>query len=126
MQRLTYLRYIAASAIALGIDMGLFLAAIAAGVPAAVAAAFGYAVGVVAHWLISSRAVFTERVAAIGVARRQQQALFLGSALVGLALTTAIVGIGDALALDPRLAKLIAIAISFQTTYLIRSRVVFA
>ncbi len=121
-----YLRYIAASAVALVDDMGLFLAAIALGMQAALAAALGYLAGVAVHWLISSRAVFLGRVAERGAARRQQQILFFGSALVGLAVTTAIVGIGDAFALDPRLAKLAAIAVSFQLTYFLRQRLVFA
>lgn len=122
----TYLRYIAVSAVALGVDVALFLGAIALGAPAALAAAGGYIVGIAAHWALSSRAVFGAQLAAPGVRRRQQQALFIGSALVGLALTTGIVGIAEAAGLDPRLAKLAAIAISFQTTYLLRRRIVFA
>lgn len=126
MNPVLYLRYIAASAIALAVDMGLFLAAMALGMQSALAAALGYLAGIAAHWLISSRAVFTGRVAERGTARRQQQILFFGSALVGLAITTAIVGLGSTFGLDPRLAKLAAIAVSFQVTYLLRQRLVFA
>ena len=36
-----------------------------------------------------------------------------------------IVGGGSALGLDPRLAKLAAILVSFQTTYLLRRHIVF-
>ena len=125
MMQFVYVRYIGASAIALAVDMALFLAAISLGVASALAAALGYLSGIVAHWLISSRVVFGHRVAERGGARRQQQALFLGSALIGLGLTTAIVGIGDGLGLGPRIAKLIAIGVSFQVTYLLRQRVVF-
>ena len=121
-----YLRYIVASAGALGVDMAVFLAAMALGVAPALAASLGYSAGIGAHWLLSSRAVFSGRLAAPGTARRQQQALFFGSAIAGLAVTTAIVGIGDALRLDPRLAKLAAIAVSFQLTYVLRRRFVFA
>lgn len=124
--RATYTRYIVASAGALGLDLALFLAAIHLGVAPFLAAAIGYGAGIGAHWLLSSRAVFTGRLAARGSARRQQQMLFLGSALIGLAITTAIVGVGDALHVDPRLAKLVAIGIAFQTTYLLRRRFVFA
>ena len=53
------------------------------------------------------------------------QALFVVSALIGLALTTAIVGLGEYSGIDPRLAKLGAIAASFILTYIIRSKVVF-
>ena len=122
---IVFLRYIVASAVALGIDMGTFLALLALGVAAAPAAALGYAVGIVAHWLASSRAVFSDGVAERGPDRNRQKALFVGSALLGLALTTAIVGIGTTLGLDPRLAKLLAIGASFTLTWLLRERVVF-
>ncbi len=126
MRSLVYLRYIVASAGALGLDMALFVAALTLGASPVIAAAAGYGAGIGAHWLLSSRAVFTGRLAEKGKARRQQQALFLASALVGLAITMAIVGIGSLLGADPRLAKLAAIAVSFQTTYILRRKVVFA
>lgn len=122
---IVFLRYIAASALALGVDMGLFLALLTLGLPAAAAAAAGYALGISAHWLVSSRAVFTAGVAPHGPERSRQKALFVGSALAGLAVTTAIVGGGTALGLDPRLAKLVAIGASFTLTWLLRERVVF-
>lgn len=121
----TLLRYIAASALALGLDMGTFLAALRLGVPAAAAAALGYSLGIVAHWLMSSRAVFSDGLAARGSQRTWQKAMFVGSALLGLALTTAIVGTGAALGSDPRFAKLLAIAVSFTFNWQLRSRLVF-
>jgi putative flippase GtrA len=121
-----YSRYIVASAGALGVDMALFMSSLALGGPPVPAAAAGYVAGIGAHWLLSSRAVFTGRLAEKGRARRQQQALFLGSALVGLGLTMAIVGLGSLLGGEPRLAKLVAIAVSFQVTYLLRRKLVFA
>ena len=126
MLRITYLRYLVASGGALGLDLGLFMAALALGMAPVAAAALGYCSGIAAHWLMSSRAVFVGRLAAAGTARRQQQLLFLGSALVGLAVTMAIVGVGELFAVDPRLAKLAAVALSFQITYLLRRRLVFA
>ena len=122
----TYPRYIAASAAALGVDFALFLAALGTGMPAMLASGLGYSAGILAHWRLSSRAVFASRVADRGAGRRRQQALFLASALAGLAITMAVVGIGARLGLDPRAAKLAAIAISFQATYLLRRRIVFA
>lgn len=126
MLRHTYVRYIAASGGALAVDMGLFMAALTLGVAPVAAAASGYCAGILAHWLMSSRAVFVGSLAARGSARRQQQMLFLGSALVGLAITVAIVGIGHKLQLDPRLAKIVAIGVSFQATYVLRRKLVFA
>jgi putative flippase GtrA len=119
------LRYLLASVGALAVDIGCFLALLALAVPAAAASAAGYALGILAHWLLSSRAVFVGGVAARGPERTRQKALFVGSALAGLALTTAIVGLGAAAGADPRLAKIVAIGVSFTATWLLRSRVVF-
>lgn len=122
---IVFLRYVAASALALGVDLGSFLAMLTFGTRAAVAAAVGYSFGIIAHWLISSRAVFTVGVAERGPERTRQKAMFVVSALLGLGLTTAIVGLGGAAGLDPRLAKLIAIAASFTLTWLMREKIVF-
>lgn len=122
---ITFLRYIAASAIALGVDIGSFLSLLLLGIPAMAAAATGYSLGIIAHWLVSSRAVFAAGVAERGPERTRQKAMFVVSALLGLGLTTAIVGAGGMAGLDPRLAKLIAIAASFTLTWLMRERIVF-
>ena len=121
-----YTRYIGASAASLGVDFALFMAALSLGMPPALAAASGYMAGIVCHWLISSRVVFTDRVASDVAGRRQQQVLFVLSALVGLGITTGIVGLGSRYGLDPRIAKGVAIVVSFQATYVLRKRVVFA
>lgn len=119
-------RYLAASVVALGFDLASFLALLAAGLAAAHAAALSYSLGILVHWFISSRAVFVDGVAERGPARTRQKALFVASALVGLALTAGIVGLGAALGLDPRLAKLAAVGVSFVATWLLRARIVFA
>lgn len=119
-------RYIAASAVALGFDMGSFLVLLAVGMPAASASALSYSLGIVVHWFISSRAVFVAGVAERGPARTRQKALFVASALIGLALTAGIVGLGSTIGVDPRLAKLAAVGVSFVATWLLRARIVFA
>lgn len=119
-------RYLTASAVALGFDMASFLVLMAAGIPAAPASVLSYSLGILVHWLISSRAVFVAGVADRGPARTRQKALFVASALVGLALTAGIVGLGAAVGVDPRLAKLAAVGVSFVATWLLRARVVFA
>jgi putative flippase GtrA len=121
-----YIRYVGASAVSLGVDFAVFMAALSVGVPPALAAACGYIVGIVCHWLISSRIVLVGQVAEDSASRRHQQALFVLSALVGLGITTAIVGVGSRYGLDPRIAKGIAIVVSFQATYVIRKKFVFA
>lgn len=116
-------RYLGVSAVALGADMGAFVALIQAGVAAAGASALAYGLGVAVHWWLSARVVFA---AADGAARWVQKLLFVASALVGLGLTVGIVGIGARAGLDPRLAKITAVGISFIATWLLRALVVFA
>ena len=118
-------RYLLASVGALAADVGCFLALLAIGLGAGAASALGYCLGIAVHWVLSSRAVFPDSVASRGLARARQKALFVTSALVGLGLTTAIVWTGARAGLDPRLAKLAAIAVSFTVTWLLRSRMVF-
>ena len=118
-------RYLGASIVALAVDVGCFLTLLTAGTPAGPAAALGYGLGVVVHWLISSRPVFAGAVAQGGPQRTRQKAGFVVSALLGLALTTAIVSGGTALGLDPRLGKLVALVASFSLTWLLRSRLIF-
>lgn len=121
-----WLNYLLASVLALGSDAGLFLLLLDAGLSPVTASATGYCAGILVHWMVSSRLVFADGAAARGTGERhRQKLLFVGSALVGLAVTTAIVGGGSGLGLDPRLAKLAAIIVSFQTTYLLRRHIVF-
>lgn len=122
---LTLIRYLAASVGALAVDFGSFLAFLSLGIAAAPASAAAYALGIVAHWLLSSRAVFAASVAARGPERTRQKAMFAGSALVGLALTTGIVAAASSLAIDPRLAKLVAVGASFAATWVLREKIVF-
>jgi putative flippase GtrA len=121
-----YTRYIGASVVSLAVDFGVFMAALTLGMPPALAAATGYVSGIASHWAISSRLVFAAQVAGSTAGRRQQQAMFVLSALVGLGITTGIVGLGSRYGLDPRIAKGIAIVVSFQATYVLRRKVVFA
>lgn len=120
-----FVRYIGASVGALAVDVGSFLGLMALGMLAAPASAIGYTLGILAHWLLSSRTVFQDSVADRGAERTKQKALFVISALVGLGLTTAIVGAVDMAGGDPRLAKLLAIIVSFTATWLLRSKIVF-
>ena len=120
----TYLRYIAVSGGALGVDLGLYFLCLSMGIVATLAAAIGYLSGVAVHWILSSRLVFND-VAERGLARTRQKALFLTSAFVGLGLTVAIIAVATRYGLDARLAKLLAVAVSFQTTYILRRTIVF-
>jgi putative flippase GtrA len=125
-QQLTYMRYLAVSVAALAVDLGLFLLLLHSGLFSMASSAIGYSVGIGVHWFLSSRTVFQNRVSDRGsAARTQQKAMFAMSAVLGLATTTAIVGGGEWLGLDPRIAKLVAIAIAFQITYWLRNILIF-
>jgi putative flippase GtrA len=125
-RRLTFIRYAVVSVAALAVDLGLFLALLQIGMESTFAAAAGYAVGILAHWTLSSRKVFQDRVSERGTRERtQQKAMFVVSALLGLVVTMGIVGTGDALGVDPRIAKVMAIGISFILTYLLRNVMIF-
>lgn len=122
----TYIRYFFVSLGALAVDLGIFLALLSAGVASVPASASGYSAGILAHWLLSSRKVFSDRVSARGTtARTQQKAMFVMSALLGLMVTMAIVAGGNMIAVDPRISKIVAIAVSFQMTYFLRNLVIF-
>ena len=121
-----FLRYVAVSIGALAADMTVFLLLLEIGMPAMAASAVGYSVGIFAHWILSSRKVFHDRVSEKGtIARTQQKAMFLASALMGLVLTMIVVGAGTALGIDARIAKVVAIGTSFMLTYLLRNVVIF-
>ena len=125
LRQIVLVRYILASVGALAVDMGTFLALLSAGVPPVAASATGYAIGIAVHWILSSRKVFADHVAEGGLERTKQKAMFVISALIGLGVTTVIVGGASAAGLDPRAAKLCAIVVSFAVTWLLRKRVVF-
>jgi putative flippase GtrA len=121
-----FLRYVAVSIGALAADMTVFLLLLEIGMPAMAASAVGYSIGIFAHWILSSRKVFHDRVSEKGtIARTQQKAMFLASALMGLVLTMIVVGAGTALGIDARIAKVVAIGTSFMLTYLLRNVVFF-
>jgi putative flippase GtrA len=119
------IRYGIASIGALAVDMALFLTLLSVGLIAAGASAIGYCAGIGAHWILSSRMVFADSVAEQGPARTRQKGMFVLSALIGLAITTVIVGLATALHGDPRPAKLVAIFASFTATWLLRKHLVF-
>lgn len=119
-----YARYVLVSVFALAMDIAVFTAFLWAGTNATWAAIIGYSTGIIVHWLGSSRFVFTDN-DHIAKKDMREKILFLLSALLGLALTAAIVKLGEILAIWPHIAKLFAIIISFQITYIIRKYCVF-
>lgn len=120
-----FTRYLGASGVALGLDIALFFACVAIGLGTGAAAALGYCAGIALHWWLSSRAVFAGDLAPQGHARVRQQTLFVLSALVGLALTTAIVTLLTSRGMAAGVARFGAVGVSFITTYLLRRMFVF-
>ncbi|MBZ6377417.1 hypothetical protein B5C34_05040 [Pacificimonas flava] len=123
----SFAAYVAVSAAALVADVLTLDRLLVIGADERLAAALGYSLGILVHWLLASRLVFALEAAGRGSEeRRRQKGLFILSALVGLALTTGIVGAGTQLGFDPRLAKLFAIGVSFFAVWLIRRLYIFA
>ena len=118
-------RYSVASASGTLVDIASLSMLYAVGVAAGIAAAVGYAVGTLVHWLVSSRFVFPDRLADAGLKRGGQQVLFVASAVLGIALTSAIVSWGVEAGAHILLAKAVAMTASFIAVFLARLTIVF-
>ena len=114
-----------ASAAALAVDMAAFLGLVACQLAVPTAASIGYAVGIAVHWFLSSRFVFTARVATDRKRLMVQRGMFVLTAVTGLGLTWAIVMVGTELGLVPLASKLVSIGVAFFATYLLRIWIVF-
>ncbi|MFC4293787.1 GtrA family protein [Novosphingobium tardum] len=119
-------RYLMISGAALAVDLGVFMVGYRSlGATPVAASVAGYMTGLALHWMLSTRFVFAGQTAGGGLARWRQKLLFVGSALVGLLVTAAVVAAGTGFGLDPRAAKIVAVAASFTATWVLRSRIVF-
>ena len=118
-------RYVLVSVAALAMDVSVFMALMTGGTSPITASCIGYVFGIIVHWLLSSRAVFAATLAQPGSTRHWQAALFVASALVGLAITMGIVWAAHTVGMDTRLAKFVAVGISFGATYIMRATIVF-
>ncbi len=121
-----FARYVAISALALVVDASVLALLVRGGVPTGLAAAAGYSLGIVVNWLLSSRLVFGAEASLRPGRRNLQKALFLLSALAGLAVTSLTVSGGVALGLPLAAAKLVATGLSFFACWLVRRHIVFA
>ncbi|PJG48241.1 polysaccharide biosynthesis protein GtrA [Sphingobium sp. LB126] len=120
--RFTFTRYLLASICALSGDFALFLLLNHMGLPPAIAALGGYSGGLVLHWLISVHFVFEMQ----EPATHAQRIAFILSALIGMAITMALVGGLSGLGMQPAMAKLMAVPVSFLAVYAIRKYGIFA
>ena len=118
-------RYGVVSIVALAADFGVYIALFSAAVAASLAGIAGYAVGMVAHYFLSSRFVFKTQGSRKSERRRFVE--FLLSGLVGITLTGFIIAIATgAFGVAPIAAKIVAAAVSFAAVFAIRRSVVFA
>ena len=120
-----FLRYLVASVGALAVDVGCLMALIRLGVAAGLAAACAYTLGIIAHWILLSRNVFEDNLAAPGRARTQQKVVFFVTTIMGLGLTTAIVSGAAALHMPVMGTKGLAVVISFLLNWFVRKHFVF-
>lgn len=121
-ERLMFARYLLASICALSSDFIVFLALDHGGAASMIAALGGYAVGLIIHWIISTRFVFD----LYGGPTHRQRIGFVASAAVGMGLTMALVGALSAVGVIPAIAKLASVPASFLSVYAIRKYGIFS
>lgn len=114
-----------ASAAGTLVDLGTLSLLYAAGGSAGLAAGIGYALGTLAHWLVSSRFVFPDRLADAVLKRGGQQVLFVVSAMLGIGITSAVVSCSVEAGANIVLAKALAMVSSFLVVFLVRLTIVF-
>jgi len=120
-----FLLYTCVSGIAWLVDVAiLYLATLQLGMPAYLAAAIAYAIGLVVHYVLSVRYVFTYRRMA-GYSRTEILVYAL-TGLAGIALSSGIVHIGDLLDLPLIASKIIATLFTFFAVFVIRKMALFS
>jgi putative flippase GtrA len=118
-------RYSLTSVVALAADFAIYVALFAGSVKASIAGVAGYGMGMLVHYLLSSRFVFDTGRSQKSDGRRFVE--FALSGLVGITLTGFVIAVAtEGCGLGPIAAKIIAAAISFAAVFAIRRRFVFA
>jgi putative flippase GtrA len=118
-------RYSVVSIAALATDVLVYISLCALAVNVPVAGIIGYAVGMIAHYALSTAFVFDVAHARKSAPRRLAE--FAGSGLLGLMLTGFIIAaMTDYFAASAIAAKVVAIIISFLAVFLVRRCIVFA
>jgi putative flippase GtrA len=117
-------RYAVVSALALGLDFAVFLALNRSIGHATLSGVAGYAYGIVLHYQLSRHFVFAAGSSPKSAHRRFGE--FVGSGLVGLLVTAAVMASATAMGVSPIVAKIMAAGASFIGVYAIRRAIVFA
>jgi putative flippase GtrA len=117
-------RYLAASAIALGVDAGTYLALIRlAGTDYLVAAPIGFLLGLAAIYLLSTRWVFRRRRLSDA---RVEFAIFASIGVLGLCMNQFVIYAGvERLALSHEIAKLASVGLVFAFNFISRKLLLF-
>lgn len=123
---LELIRYTGASGIALALDTAVFVTLVAFSIlPASLSAAIGYLAGCGLHYALSVRYIFAAD--KTGKTHRRLLVEFLGTGLLGLVLTVAVIRLTvDGLGLPPLIGKVLSSAIAFVAVYVARAGVVLA
>jgi putative flippase GtrA len=117
--------YTLVSAIALVVDLVIFQALTRGGMRAAMAGIGGYGVGLLLHYVLSARFVFTASHGSKTGPRRFFE--FVVSGLIGIAITWVIIAAAtEVLHLPPLIGKIAAVGVSFVVVFIVRKSVVFA
>jgi putative flippase GtrA len=118
-------RYAVVSGLALALDLAVFMLLNRLLALPTLAGVVGYACGIVLHYHLSRRFVFTGSNS--GKSAHRLFGEFFASGLIGLVVTAAVIALATGtLGIGPLAAKLIAIAASFLGVFIIRRSVVFA
>ena len=118
-----FLLYGAVSVVALAVDvLLLYFAVVSLGMPAVLAAALAYAAGLVVHYVLSVRYVFTfRRMAGCGEAM-----VYALTGVMGILLSAGVVHIGGLLGQSLPVSKLVAVLPSFASVFIIRKMTLFS
>lgn len=117
-------KYTVASVIALATDFLIYLSLATGGFALTLAAIAGYSIGMMMHFVLSSRYVFETQ--KLDKTESRLFGEFAISGAIGLVLTVTVVFIAEKVFLaTPFFAKLAAVAISFFAVYLVRRCLVF-
>ena len=124
LHRFSITRYLLASIISLAFDVALLLILVDFNTDPGIASAAGYSAGILVHWLISSSFVFPGKTRQ-GAALQLQRLGFIGTAILGLGITVAIVSALTEIGIMPVVAKGVAVVVSFFAVYVTRKYGVF-
>jgi putative flippase GtrA len=117
-------RYLLASLVALAVDFLIYAVLLGAGVIATAAGVLGYCCGLGAHYVLSARWVFKERMASPRT--WLTFAKFVATGLVGLTLTAAIIAmLTNSELCGVYLAKLAAVVVAYVAVFFLRRSYVF-